>query len=427
MKEEFDVFQEENMYLEKKKSLLDEKDFLATVCAFANTEGGTIVIGVRGKEIIGVKKTDEIQRKIGDLIRNKISPKPSIKIKEMKIQKKKIILVYVFPVKGISTYRGKIFIRVGSSNRVITGNELLKFIEEKKLLSFEDQLAKGTISEIDEVKLNKFLETRGLPVNKNRYNALKSLNLTLNGGLKNLAFLLFAKDIKQFFPQCGIKIVKFKGTEPIEIAQHEIMWDTVPELITRSIDLVKVFLLKSIKIRGKFREEELLIPEFVIRELIVNAIGHRDYFDPNLVQISIFDDRMEVVNPGKPLVKIEDLGSIAIHRNPSLYLFLHYLGLSEGYGTGIARIKSIIKKLNLPLPKFEEADGFFKVTVYFEISKKEDLIYKIILLKGPIKSTELAKETGLSVVSVHKYLKILLKQGKIRKCGKGKLTVYKAR
>ena len=131
-----------------------------------------------------------------------------------------------------------------------------------------------------------------------------------------------------------------------------------------------------IVIRGLERERQTEYPISVIREAIVNAIVHRDYFSHDSVQISMYADRIEITSPGSlpKGLTMDKLGTLSVKRNPLTYRILRDVKFMEGIGTGIPRMYSEMRKHNLPDPKFEDLGNFFRVTLQNRLASKRKII-----------------------------------------------------
>jgi len=143
------------------------------------------------------------------------------------------------------------------------------------------------------------------------------------------------------------------------------------------------------------REEVPEIPEEVLRELILNAMVHRDYFSEGRVLIEIFKDRVEISNPGGLLFDRKDFGKKSISRNPLLVDLVHRLGLVEKVGSGINRVNEILKdKISFEIDK-----DWFRVVIRREIKTVEKTVEKMLYLikQNPkITQKELIELTGLT-------------------------------
>jgi len=182
------------------------------------------------------------------------------------------------------------------------------------------------------------------------------------------------------------------------------------------------------------RIERKEIPEYPIesvRELITNAIGHRDYTDSNDILIEIFEDRLQITNPGALLAgqTITDFDKTPQHRNQITYRLLRELGLGEGLGTGIRMIRTQFREANLPDPEFYQYGIMFQAIVYNGTSTKKRYAVDsqnprqrqaIAFLERnkSMKTSEYTKMTGVSRQTANNDLNELVKQGKIKKVGK---------
>ena len=195
----------------------------------------------------------------------------------------------------------------------------------------------------------------------------------------------------------------------------------------------------SIKLEGSLKRDEIFeYPPSVVREAVVNAVVHRDYFSKDSIQVSIFDDRLEITNPGSLPNDLEKelFGTISIQRNQILYHFLRDLGYVEGLGTGIPRMKESMRNAGLKDPSFFITENFFKITL-FNNSYRKDKGKGIILNKRQkkgltylrkhkeIKSEKYAELNSVSVTTAVKDLKNLRDMGLVEKVGEYKGVYYR--
>ena len=138
--------------------------------------------------------------------------------------------------------------------------------------------------------------------------------------------------------------------------------------IVSNVDDAMIFLKKhlriSYKIDGLRRENILELPGNALREAVVNAVCHRDYFEKGArVMVEIFDDRVDIVSPGAVCRGItrENFGTVSITRNSIIASMFYRINYIEQMGTGIKRMRNAAKEANVAEPEFEFA-GFFKVT-----------------------------------------------------------------
>lgn len=380
------ISQGENQEVEFKESFHSNQEASKTLCGLANTLGGILLIGIDNKGgIKGIKEnSDKLQQQISSA-NQCVSPVPTISIELHKIEGKSIVLVIVQKASGRSyyTFQGAIYVRIGSTTKRLEGQTHLEFLRNRQILSFDESWDNSAkIEDLEKEKIRDYLKIRKQEdylENQNIESFLLSNRLASKNGnlkIKNSAVLLFAKNPIGFFPQIEIKLVQFSGIEPVEIISHKLIQKGIIESIEESLSFVKSNLNKKIKITDSARrEEEYEYPFGVIREAIVNAIAHRDYFSKDAVQIYLFEDRIEITNPGslpQGLPK-ELFGTISVQRNPVIYRFLRDLGYVEGLGTGIPRMKNQMRQRGLSDPEFIFTENFFRLILYNKKSKRKPI------------------------------------------------------
>ena len=375
----------ENQEVEFKESFHSSQDVSRIICGLSNTLGGLFLLGVGDNgEIEGVKENpDRIQQKIA-AANQSISPAPLISVEVHEIEGKNIVAAIVQRAydNQYYTFKGAIHVRVGSTTKRLEGQTHLEFLRNKQILSFDESFnSLIRIDDIDEEKVKDYLRVRKHD-DYLRSHTIKDFLIsnqlaTENGTLKikNSVALLFGRNPTKFHPQNEIKLVQFSGEEPVNIISHKLVQEDVVNSIEQSISFVKARMGKAIKIRGTRREEVFEYPENVIREAIVNAVAHRNYFSRDAIQIYIFDNRIEITNPG-PLpqgLPRELFGTISVQRNPIVYRFLRDMNYVEGLGTGIPRMKNYMRNAGLDDPEFKFTENFFRVVLYNKKGRKKPI------------------------------------------------------
>ena len=413
------------------------------ICSFANTNGGLIFFGVNDSAIIkGIPKKDLdiYQRKITECIKS-VSPNPVVEVVVDKFVDKYMVIVKVKRSQDNSycTFKGAIYIRVGSTSQRLDGQTQLDFLRHRQILSFDETIAQDAkISDIDKYKVEEYLSLRG---NVDFFNSktledflintklAEKLNNSIN--IKNSAILLFGKNPKIFHPQSEIKLVHFLDIEPVDIIDYKLLQTDIVNSIEEVIKFLKYKIAKRIFIDTSAKRDEVYeYPLSVIREAVVNAITHRDYFSKDSIQISIFPNRIEITSPGSLPNELnkELFGTISVQRNPLIYRFLRDLGYVEGLGTGIPRIKNEMKKAGLPEPSFILTDQFLRIILY----NKADIVKKdlkehlnsrhlkaieYIKENGKIKAIEFAEINNVSYATAVNEINLMIQAGLIEKVG----------
>lgn len=379
---------EESQRIEFKKSLAERKELLETISAFANSKGGQIFVGIEEnkdgsvKEIVGIRiKGKEIEN-LSNEIKQNTDPVifPSIEVKEIKGKSVLVIEVKESRVKPVFVKIDKIpvaFKRVGKTNQKIDVNELRRIISKGSEFLWDSQVCEeASLDDIDWAKVRWFLRKakreRNLDIDSeiSVKEALERLNLTKNGKLTNAAILVFGKEPQKFFLQGEVRCAKFKGTKAVK---PFIDMKVIQGSSYEQIDDAEKFVLNNIRkaawtVSGQVeREERWEYPPDAIREGITNAVAHRDYSSNANVHVSIFDDRIEVWNPGtlpEPLTP-EDLKKEhkSIPINPLIAHALFLIKYIERWGTGTNDIIRYCVNSGLPEPVFKEEAGGFAVVL----------------------------------------------------------------
>jgi len=373
----------ENQEVEFKESFHSSQDISKILCSLANTLGGVLFLGVTDSgEIVGIKENlDKVQQQIS-ASNQSISPVPLLSIEVHKIEGKDIVAVIVQRSSDTlyHTFQGAIHVRVGSTTRRLEGQTHLEYLRNRQILSFDESFdTSATLDDLDKSKIQAYLKRR----NQKNYldthsikDFLLSSKLASDSGkfkIKNAALLLFAKDVMKFHSQAELKLVQFAGVEAVEIIAHKLVQDDLVSSIEQALSFVRSHINKKITIKqaGR-REEEYEYPMDVVREAIVNAVAHRDYFSKDAIQIYVFEDRIEITNPGSlphGLPK-ELFGTISVQRNPITYRFLRDWEYVEGLGTGIPRMKNKMRKSGLSDPEFIFTESFFRIILFNKKGKR---------------------------------------------------------
>lgn len=376
----------ENQEVEFKQSFHSSQDVSKVICGFANTQGGILLLGVNDAgHVVGVsEKLDIIQQNIS-AANQSLSPVPLIQVETHILDTKSIIAVIIqkSPDTSYHTFQGAVYVRIGSTTKRIEGQTHLEFLRNRQILSFDESYDPSCrIEDLDVEKIKKYLAMRRQEIylNDNSIEAflLSTKLATKNGTLKikNAAAVLFAKNPIFFHPQMEMKLVYFSGEEAVTIISHKLIQDDLPTSIEQAVAFIGKHLSKKIEISVKPQREEIYeYPLNVIREAIVNAVAHRDYFSKDAIQVYIFDNRVEITNPGSLPHNLpkELFGTLSVQRNPITYRFLRDMGYVEGLGTGIPRMKNAMRQAGLADPEFKFTDSFFRVILYNTKGKKKPI------------------------------------------------------
>ena len=336
--------------------------------AFANSSGGRIFLGITdNKKIKGVKITNKLKSQVQDIANN---CQPPIKIILGELENILIINVKEGEDKPSKCSSG-FYTRVGPNSQKLNRNEIIEFFKSEGLIRFDKliNLKFDYNTHFDPKKLEHFLRLAGISKVLDAPTVLTNLGVAEKQEGKvifnNTGILFFSKNLADIYFHTAITCALYKGTEKIDVLDRR---DFNEDLIS-SIDRAMIFLKQYIPLRyemtGEPRRREIPeIPYEALREAIINATAHRDYFKKGTnIMVEMFDNRIEITNFGGLAkgLKPEDFGKKSVLRNPNIANLLHRAGYIEKMGTGINKMKNHISKPSLPPIKFE-FDNFFTVT-----------------------------------------------------------------
>ena len=232
----------------------------------------------------------------------------------------------------------------------------------------------ATITDLDYDLVSGYADSLGIPSDNSLDDVLlrRGCLVMVNGEIKPTyaALLLFGKHPQQWLTSATIMAAKFPGTAFSDSFIKQEISGNLSQQIQQAETFVRNNLRSSVRLVGLTREETPEYPREAIREIIVNAVAHRDY---NLIgdgiHINFYSDRLEIQSPGKlpGPINLDNLLVSRFSRNPVIAQVLSDLGYVERLGYGLTRVISTINQNALPEPKFEEVGVNFRVTLYNDL------------------------------------------------------------
>ena len=349
------------------------KSITEEVCAFANASGGVVLIGVDDKNIIkGVtidnSKRSAIQNSIGE-----ISPSLQCEFYIVEVDGKNVAVIEV-PSGQNKPYvlSGAIYVRQGpNSQKLTTVEEMRNFFQQTDRIFFDDvSCVEATIeNDISKESIKTFRFEAELVNATSDEQLFTNLKLISNDGhLKNGTVLFFGKEPEIFFEKAVIRCLVFDGIDKRYIVDDKVMTGTLYQQYQKSMIWLKSKLNVRYDIEGEGanpRNEYWEIPIIAFKEAIINSLAHRDYYDKGArTTIEVFDDRVEISNPGGLVSAVprNEFGKRSASRNPLIFGLFERMRLVEQIGSGIARMRDVMKEEGLTPPEFN-IDGMFTVTL----------------------------------------------------------------
>ena len=360
----------ENVRLEFKRSF--QKEVIEALAAFANTQGGAALVGVSDAgKVVGVDIAAETLQSWINQCKQNTSPSIIPDIDLVKVEGKTVAVISVdeYPVKPVAC-KGRYFKRNGNANHQMSATEIsdahIKLINSSWDYYPDPEHALDTISES---KGQAFAEAVGI---KAPFAAvLEKFELIRQGRPTFGCHLLFSKN--EVFLST-IEAGRFAS--PTIIKDSITSRDTLIEQVERIMGFIVKHTNKAYIITGNARREERWdYPMEAMREIVINMIVHRDYRSSNDSTIKIYDDRIELFNPGALLddLTVEKIktGNYKSHlRNKQIASIFKELELIEKYGSGVRRVIDAFADYGSPDPVIEATQGGMAVTVFKAIAKE---------------------------------------------------------
>ena len=344
----------EGLHTEFKEWPVHLDDLAAGLVAFANTDGGQLILGVSEKrEIPGVGDTDRVARSVDNAATNNCEPPITIVQETVRTEAGATVLVVNVPkgdMRPYRTNRGIFYVRTSSGRRQASREELLRLFQATQSLFYDETpLLRLSIADLDLTALSDFLEQTG------RGDLVGDIDrLLINWSLMDkdhptvAGVLLFGRRPQQHLPYAQINAARFSGTDSsFDPVDRKDLTGRLLDVIDQAERFLNLHLPTPHEIVGFEPEPKPEIPKEALREAIVNAVAHRDYTIRGPIRLFIFDDRIEIHTPGRPPngVTAEAMrAGVHVVRNPALYARLSEVGLVTRAGTGIRRIIRLVRE-----------------------------------------------------------------------------------
>lgn len=360
-------------------------DVARTLVAFANADGGELLIGVEDNgRITGLNcfDSDDLQF-LEQSMKTHIHPDTPLKnVTVARLEVESLTVLY------FSVPKGNEYIHHTSDGRCLQRRDLESVPIPAEIIKFERQetisqeydrtFVEGPlIDELDELLVRSVADqiSKGMSIEK----CLQYLGMLEHSAagvtLRRAALLLFSKEPQRWHPRLQLRIMKVEGTElgsgtEYNVSADEVVEGNILQLIENGWDALRPYLVQPVFGKDARFSQTVTYPEHACREALVNAIAHRDYSQEGRgIEIYVYSDRMEVLSPGALLsvISIEDLiEQRGVHhsRNGLIARVLRELGFMRELGEGIRRIFDLMRKNELAEPRLENRRNSFSVTLF---------------------------------------------------------------
>ncbi len=352
-----------------------------TMVAFANSDGGTIVLGFdeRGRQIarIGPEEIESALRAAVGLCQPPV--RASLEPADGNSGGPALVVRVPRATEMHSLRDGRVLVRVAGHNRILAGDEIRNLATTKSGGDFEAETVPGaTLDDFDPAMVEEYLAKRELRSRRSaegidRAALLRDIGALDYRGQPTVAgILLFSRAPQTFLPQSGLVFVKFPGVEArgeggaFGYGRREEINGPLARVIERAWQVTLEEMRVGAVVKGLEREEVLEYPEFAVREALVNAVCHRDYrLRGRRIEIRKFADRLEIISPGglAGYITLDNIVEEHFSRNPRIVQGLFQWGYIEELGLGIDRMIEDMTAAGHPMPRFNATPHSFTVTL----------------------------------------------------------------
>ncbi|MEZ4867855.1 MAG: ATP-binding protein [Caldilineaceae bacterium] len=373
------IQQNEGRQIEFKLESEKQFDLAEVLMAFANAEGGSLLVGVTDDgEIVGVENTKAVTDRLYTAGRRLEPSLHGVMQVELVQVDDKTVIVATVPEALTATYglAGGFKIREGSFNRQMTATDVVSHAVQRGQLDYEQTaVTEASLDELNEQRVKDFLVKRlrtSMP-DQPLQQLLQTLHAVTTDAQAiprpTVAGLLFFGDWPQFhLNHATILAARLVGPRGVQIIDRATIEGPMPEMIDRALQFVQRNTRHGLQIgnpqTGMAREMDEY-PSAAVREAIINACCHRDYHERVPIQLKIYDDRLVIGNPGGllPGLHVTELEGKHKTRNPLLADWLQAVGYVERFGIGILRMREAMEQAGLPAPMFSSRPDWFEVAL----------------------------------------------------------------
>lgn len=361
----------EGQHFDRKSARIAPKDLAKTIAAFANAEGGILVIGIEDDGRVtgftnGVKYDIE---EFKNAARQFCSPPPMVnsqvvKAVNVKNQEDKLLILYVeMSVNAvIYTQDGKVYLRMQDQSVSLKRDQIERLEQDRGQRSFEDrEVMDSSLKDVDPRMLELYRKALGAHVGDKQI--LEARGFLKNSHLTNAGVLLFSQYPGKYLPQARLRFLRYDGQRAetgrrINLIKEQSFDGPIPLIIEQASQLIRAQLreFQFLSPDGTFQVVPEY-PEFAWFEGMINALTHRDYsFAGDHIRITMYDDRLEIFSPGDlpNVVTLDNMMTTRYSRNPKISRVLTELGWVKELNEGVKRIYDEMRSFYLRDPVYSE-------------------------------------------------------------------------
>jgi ATP-dependent DNA helicase RecG len=357
----------------------------ATLVGMANANGGTLLLGVapRSAQVQGVSDPEKVIDRVFQAallsdpplvlpvpLQYSVSSRPPIKV---------LSIIVPRGLPHVYSLDGSYLIREGRQTNPISARRLRQLLIERGSIQFETRVVvDATIDDLDPSAVETYLEIINARLNNTvSIKPGSDVNILLRRGCLShvegklrptyAGLMLFGRYPQQWLPNATILAAHFPGIAFSDEYIKQDIYGNLPDQLRQVEVFIRDNLRRVVRLAGLIHQETLEYPFEAVRELIINAVAHRDYnIQGDNVHLHMFSDHLEVSSPGglPGPVTLDNLLEARFSRNAVIVQVLADLGFVERLGYGLDRVVTVMRQSSLRMPHFEEVAGCFKVTLF---------------------------------------------------------------
>ncbi|MBI3270923.1 MAG: putative DNA binding domain-containing protein [Planctomycetes bacterium] len=352
-------------------------DLAKAISALANTRGGHVLLGVEADGTptgIGTpQQADALLRQVSEVCRQNIHPTLICTVAKLECRGLPILVVEVPGFSPDQPYRTEhvYYVRDAAQSREATRDELVRLLQSEHHHFDERVVRDAGLEALDPAAVREFLtaayDAEDAGSAADRY--LRALHcVDENGNPTVTGILFFSQDPVRWLPDARVTVVRFPGTAVTDqFLDRKELGGRLPQQLDAALAFLTRHVPSPSDVTGPVRAERGIHPK-VLREALLNALTHRDYRAASQTCIFVFDDRVELQNPGELLNRLTvdsiRLGSTQ-RRNPAIATMLNLLNRRESIGMGVPLMLRLMRERGLLEPEFQVGGGHFRLTLRY--------------------------------------------------------------
>lgn len=425
----------EDQWFDRKSGRIAPKDLARPLVAFANAEGGTIIVGLHGGQLEGV--STELENAVRQASIDFTVPPVRTRVTSLKVLDKTLIVVRVEPGEGVYTTRGgDCFLRIGDESRKLSLREQQELTYDRGSQPYESTPTSVGVGELNRPQLEAYQRAIG---SSSVGEMLMARDLVNRQGLvTTAAVLLFDERPQMEFPSAYVRVLKYdddtRGLGSAMTLIEDIRIEgSIPAQITTAADKIEELIPRRQQLTASGRFERVpIIPRDAWLEGLVNAVVHRSYsMMGDHIRVEMFPHRIEITSPGRFPGLVDPASPLTVGRyarNPRIARVCADMGITRELGEGIKRIFHEMRNRGLTEPIYTQAASSVSLvlssgdavdsSVLDTFSKSSRKVLSIMRLEGrPLGTGQVADLAGIARPTAGRALKALEEAGLVRWTG----------